>query len=370
MTKKPIYRIAGVPVYLHFSWFIAVGFFTWLLATSHFPKVLPLGLTEKHWLLGLITTLLIFASVFLHELGHTMYSKRKKVNVKSIKLHVFGGVAQIDGEMKSPKDEFFMAIAGPSTSFLLAAGFYVIGGTIADYLFKVNLIIGIFNLLPALPLDGGRILKAFLWHRNGNYVRATEIACKAGIWFSTINMAFGILFIFTKALSAGLWFLFLGGYLRLVAEAYYQNVKGTSSLSNVKVSDIMIPWKNVVTVNQETPVGEFLKKYFLIYGFSSFPVLSSDGKAIGMLSSFNIQNKTQGAGGLKHNDPVAMALEPCLEISYKSTAAVALEMILLNQTITHGGSLVVVDSKSPVGLITKTSLLRAAKLYNGGGIGV
>lgn len=359
--SKSIFKVKGIPVQLHFTWFIAVGFITWSLATSYYPKIMPSEVALAHWIVGSITALSIFVSVFLHELAHTFYAVKRGIKVSSIKLHIFGGIAKMENEPRTPKDEILLALAGPGASFLLGIIFYFFDGAVAEYLTKVNIAIGIFNLLPAYPLDGGRVIRALLWRRSGDYIKATEKSYRAGIWFSTAMMSMGLFFIFTKAFSAGIWFLFLGGFLRLVAESHYQGVRGASNLT-VKVEDIMMPWQNVRIVEDSTSLNDFIKKYFLLYGFHNYPVVTNGNKLIGILSYHDFKNKLT-SGEVNMDDTVASVMRPYRVISYSEQATSALREILLGCSEGNCDALISVKGETPVGFITKTSIMRAIS-YN------
>lgn len=171
-----IATIMGIPMRVHFSWFIIFGLITWSLSTHYFPKAAPDLPVAAYWIKGTLAALLLFASVAFHELSHSYISQRYHISISSITLFIFGGVAQLKGEPPHPKAEFRIAIAGPISSFLLSGIFFLIaintaGGPSAlfSYLARINLILGVFNLIPGFPMDGGRVLRAALWSRTKDF---------------------------------------------------------------------------------------------------------------------------------------------------------------------------------------------------------
>ncbi|MFN3532581.1 MAG: site-2 protease family protein [Candidatus Brocadia sp.] len=171
-----IATIMGIPIRVHFSWFIIFGLITWSLSTQYFPKAAPELPVAAYWIKGTLAALLLFASVAFHELSHSYISQKYHIPIASITLFIFGGVAKLKGEPPHPKAEFRIAIAGPISSFLLSALFFLFsiittGGPRAlfSYLMQINFILGAFNLIPGFPMDGGRILRAALWSRTKDF---------------------------------------------------------------------------------------------------------------------------------------------------------------------------------------------------------
>ncbi len=197
----PLGRILGIPLGLDYSWFLIFALVTWSLAGSYFPEQYPGWTTELYWTVGLATSLLFFGSVVLHELGHSAIALRNGIPVRSITLFIFGGVAQIGREPGSPGVEFRIAIAGPIMSFALAGLFGALGwfgasiaplAALGTYLAYINGSLGLFNLIPGFPLDGGRVFRAVLWKVTHSFRRATEIAGGAGHLFAWLFIAWGV----------------------------------------------------------------------------------------------------------------------------------------------------------------------------------
>lgn len=168
--------IMGIPIRVHFSWFIVFGLITWSLSTFYFPEAAPNLPAASYWVKGVLAALLLFASVGFHELAHSFVAKKYKISIESITLFIFGGVAQMKGEPPYPKAEFRIAIAGPLSSFFLSALFFFLsmtaaGGTKAlfSYLAQINFIIAVFNLIPGFPMDGGRVLRSAIWKKKRTF---------------------------------------------------------------------------------------------------------------------------------------------------------------------------------------------------------
>ncbi len=243
----PLGRILGIPIRLDYSWFLILGLLTWMLAGSYFPAEFGGWPPALYWLMGALTAVAFFASLLLHELGHSVVALRYKVPVRSITLFVFGGVAQIGGEPPSAKAEFAIAVAGPIVSLALGLACYalqpILGAVepllgLAQYLTYMNLAVALFNLIPGYPLDGGRVLRAILWAFMRDMRRATVIAANVG-------RAFGLAFILVGVWQVlggnfgGLWLAFIGWFLESAASAQILQTTFQDLLAGHKVSQAM-----------------------------------------------------------------------------------------------------------------------------------
>jgi Zn-dependent protease len=232
-TSFTVAHIWGIPIRIHLNWLITAVLVTWSLSAGYFPLEYPGWTTAMYWMIGSLTSFLFFASVLLHELGHARLSQMDGVPVQSITLFLFGGVAHIAHEPESPGSEFRIVAAGPATSLGLAALFFILARTgylsyelsaVAVYLTRINLILAIFNLIPGFPLDGGRLLRAFLWKVTQNYQRATRWATNAGMGIAGLFMLGGFVFMALGNWVGGLWVIFIGGYLGMVAHSAARSV--------------------------------------------------------------------------------------------------------------------------------------------------
>ena len=263
-------RILGIDIFVDSSWFLIFILFTWILAANYFPQEHPGWSSGLYWMIGLLTSLLIFASVLTHELAHSVVTLKQGEKVRRITLFILGGVAQITEEPKSPQREFIMALVGPISSFLLGFFFFILtfllkGWSVplaasASYLALINVVLAIFNLLPGFPMDGGRILRAILWQITGNLRKATSIASKTGQGFAFFLIFIGIFQILKGNLS-GLWIVFIGWFLHSAAVRGYQQVIVEAMLKGVTAEDLMT--RNYETVSSNLSVQELVDEHIL-----------------------------------------------------------------------------------------------------------
>lgn len=350
-----IFRLVGIPVRLHFSWFFAFGLITWSLSTSLMPSVMPAG-GGGVLPMSIAATFLIFASVVLHEFGHAMAARRNGVKVGSVDLFFFGGIAKIKSELPSPWSEFWFALAGPIVSLAFAAGLYMFNNPVAHYIAQVNLFIFCFNLIPVFPLDGGRMLRAVLWQTKGDYIWATEIACKIAFYFSTAFITLGIGLVVLSVIGTGIWLLLIGGFIRLATHGYYQQVSGLTDI-HLKVGDLMVPKDQVVSIPVTETIQVFMDKYFLVHGFHSFPVTDNNKEVIGLLTYWYVRKKLLGKE-ISEETPIRevfLAIDKVPSVPSSVLIALAMEKIF-----TSGfNTLFVSGPKGFAGIITRSAIGRA-----------
>ncbi|MGH7393284.1 MAG: site-2 protease family protein [Candidatus Rokuibacteriota bacterium] len=285
-----LFRVAGIPVRIHVSWLVIFGLIAWSLSVGYFPQVLP-GLTVRmHWVTGFVAALLLFVSVFLHELSHSVVARGHGLRVSGITLHVFGGVSQLEEEPGSPGVEFKMAIVGPLTSFVIAAvaalaaraaaGEHVVAAAVLGYLALVNTLVGAFNLVPGFPLDGGRVLRAALWRLRGDLQWATRVAASAGGTVAFLLMALGVFRGLAGDFLGGLWFVLIGLFLRQASQASYQQLLLRRTLEPLAVRDVMTA--HVVHVAPDLTVARAVDDVFWRHHVSSFPVVAG-GQVLGIV---------------------------------------------------------------------------------------
>ncbi|MBN1438971.1 MAG: site-2 protease family protein [Anaerolineales bacterium] len=241
-------RIFGIPIRIHWTWFFIFGLVTLSLAQGYFPSEYPDLPSGAYWLLGALTSLLFFGSVLLHELGHSLVAVRNRIPVRDITLFIFGGMAQIEREPKSPGAEFRIAVAGPLTSLGLAALFgllWQLDRTIpylaapSIWLMRINLALGIFNLIPGFPLDGGRVLRAVIWKVSGNFHRATQAASSSGQLIAFGFIGVGFLTMLTGGFFDGLWLAAIGWFLQNAAATVGAQANLRELLRGVTVGQVM-----------------------------------------------------------------------------------------------------------------------------------
>lgn len=288
-------RVLGIPVGLDPSWFLIFTLLTWSLATSYYPAEFKNWPTAQYWIIGAITALALFISVLLHELGHSIVAMRYKIPVRSITLYIFGGVSQISAEPRSASSAFWITIAGPAVSFALAALFGLLTPVFAavapllaltKYLAYINGALGLFNLIPGFPLDGGGVLRAIIWGITHNMPRATLIAANVGRFIAYLFIVVGVWQVFSGNFINGLWIAFIGWFLENAAVAQVQQQKIQSLLAGHKVSEAMR--RNYTAVRPDTSLEEIVHDHILGSARRSLVVEEND-KVVGLLTVHHIK---------------------------------------------------------------------------------
>ncbi|MGE5308109.1 MAG: site-2 protease family protein [Deltaproteobacteria bacterium] len=362
-NKIRLFKLFGFEVSIDASWLIIAFLITWSLAAGVFPFFYPRLSTAAYWWMGIAGTVGLFMSIVVHEMMHSLVARRYGLPMKGITLFIFGGVAEMSEEPSSAKAEFSMAVAGPLTS--IVAGFVcwliVLGGQrlswslpvlgVVAYLSWINVILAIFNLVPAFPLDGGRVFRAALWSFTGSYRRASRIAAAFGSGFGLVLSLLGVLFIFTGALISGIWWILIGMFLRSAAQMSYQRVVINSVLRGVPVKRFMQP--RPVTAPAALPVDRLVDDYFYRYHFSMFPVVQDGGRLVGCV-------RTQDLKGIARQEwnhhTVNEITHDCSRENSINPDADAVEA--LNRMNTTGSTKLLVTRKEElVGIVTLRDLL-------------
>ncbi len=283
--------IRGIPVGLHSSWFVIFALVTWSLASGYFPPKYPDLPPAAYWLLGALTSLLFFLSVFLHEMGHSYVAQKAGIPVRAITLFIFGGVAQIEREPDRPGTEFRIAVAGPVTSlmlFVLFTGLYALDRHVSPYLAapsewlaRINFGLAAYNLIPGYPLDGGRDLRAIIWARPGDFRRATRAAAFGGQLVAFGFIGLGLLRMLGGAFLDGLWLVFIGWFLQNAAAASYAQVTMQNSLGGVRVGQVMS--RDCTQLPAYLPLHRVVEDRVLSGGQRCFFVVEQD-RLLGMLT--------------------------------------------------------------------------------------
>ncbi len=361
-----LFKVAGIRINIDYSWFIIFGLVLFALSAGYLPRAFPGQQTQTYWVAGLIATLLFFASVMLHELAHSLVAIRQGIDIPEITLFIFGGVSRLSQEPTDPKTEFKIAVVGPLTSFALAAAFgalqVVLKGfepslivVVIEYLAWINLALGIFNLVPGFPLDGGRLLRAFLWWKTGSLTRATKVAADFGKGFAVAIMILGGLQIFAGALVNGLWFIFIGMFLRGMSVQGYEELVIRKSLEGVQVEEIMV--RDVVTVPPDLTISQLIHDYFLHYAFRGFPVVDH-GRVLGVVSVAAVRQLPREVYDNRQVTDIMTPLQEDLLIDARASLADA----LVKMARSEQERLLVFTGEKLAGLVTKTGLLRFVQI--------
>ncbi len=240
-------RVRGIDIRVHWSWLAIFALLTWTLSYELFRDAFPRWPVAGQWAAGVVTAILFFLSVLMHELSHALVAQRHGMRVPSITLFVFGGVSNLAGEMRSAGQEFRVAIAGPLMSWVLAllfaAAWFALRGVevslILGYLAVINAALGLFNLLPGFPLDGGRVLRSILWARSGDLLRATRTATRTGSAIAYAMILFGMISIAAFGIFSGLWYILIGIFIRSAARGSYAAMRIEHALRGARASDAM-----------------------------------------------------------------------------------------------------------------------------------
>ncbi len=295
-----LFRIAGIEVGIHYTWVFIFILVSWSLAQGFFPQQYPGWDTASYWITGVLAALVLFLSVLLHELAHSLVARARGMPVSSITLFIFGGVSNLEEEPEKPRAEFAMAIVGPLTSLLLAGAFWGLTQLVENresplaamlsYLALINFILGVFNLLPGFPLDGGRVLRSILWGSTGSLSRATNIAATVGRYFGWGLIALGLFQALAGNFLGGLWIAFIGWFLSSSADASRKEVTLREHLSGIKVKDLMDPHQE--TISPDTTVEEVVWGIFRKHRGRAVPVCR-DGKLAGIVTITDVRELPQ-----------------------------------------------------------------------------
>lgn len=369
-------RIYGIPIRIHISWLVIFWFVTWSLATGYLPETLP-GLSAlRYWAMGAMAALLLFASVLLHELGHSYVALKYRIPIGQITLFIFGGVAQMRKEPPSPRAEFLIAIAGPIVSLVIAGiclGLVALAeasstaqafrGPIAlgAVLGAVNTNLGLFNLLPGFPLDGGRVLRAGLWAWTKDFYRATSHAAMVGLLFGAGFSLIGALLVvgaLTGAVSGQLasgggWIILLGVFLFAAARGSRRQAAMRASMAALPVRDLMV--QTVVSVSPDLTLEEAVNRYFLPYGHSGFPVIQ-DSRFLGLVTVTDVQAVPISRWASSRIEEIMRPVDEQLTIGPDVSTMQAVDRMIQQEV----ERLIVVDNGLVVGLITRAAIAHFA----------
>jgi len=297
---KPIklFKIFGFAIRIDPSWGIVAGLVTWQFATLALPAWAPGLSAATYWLVGVVAALGYFLSVVLHELSHSLVARRYGLEMRGITLFIFGGVAEMPGEPPTAQAELLVAAAGPAASFGIAlacgvgyaaataAGLPAPVGAVCGLLGGLNAMLALFNLVPAFPLDGGRMLRAVLWGWSGNLRRATRIASTIGAGFGLLLVGLGLISTVRGSWS-GLWLVLVGFFVRNAAQASYQQLLLRRTLEGEPVSRFM--QTDPVTVPRAISVLDLVQGYIYRYHFKMFPVVDDGGRLLGCVTTRQVR---------------------------------------------------------------------------------
>jgi Zn-dependent protease/predicted transcriptional regulator len=371
-----IFTIKKIPIKLHFTLIIVFFLISWTLATGFMPHYYPNLTTSQYWIMGIIGAIVLFVSILLHELSHSLLSIRYGIHVNQIILFIFGGISDIKDETKEFKKEFKIALVGPLTSYALSGLFWIlfilvsflndnqqnIGNSLSSvegillYSSMVNLIIGSFNLIPAFPLDGGRMLRAALTKWKNDFDLATGIASKIGIAISFGIIGLGFIAIVKGSFLSGFWLIIIGWFINSGAQTYLDQNELSTRVKGIKLREIMNI--NFIAVNPDLKLSELIRDYFNVYWKSAFPVINDDKRLVGMITTDAISKKNRIENEDKKVSEMMIPVSELIVMSPDKEVNDALKQLFRKRM-----SRVFIEDKQSqlVGLVSKSDILHLAQ---------
>jgi Zn-dependent protease/CBS domain-containing protein len=355
-------RLAGVPIGVHPLWLVIVALITLALGRDYFPSEDPALGNTAAYLLGLASAMTLFLGILLHELGHAVVARRHGLEVEEIDLWLLGGVARMTGEPDAPRDELRFALAGPAVTAVVLAAFGALrlaaGDALADWLrafvdyqLYVNAAILVFNLLPAFPLDGGRVARSLLWRQMGSRERATELAARVGRAFGFGLVVLGIVSFATGGVG-GLWLSLVGGFLIVAAGAEAQGAVVERSFAGRSVESLMTTMP--ATLRGDLTVEEAVVVGFARHLYSAFPVVDADDRVLGVIVIDDVRAiPPLQRGQLTVAD--AARRDPVLLVAPDTPATALLALPAFLRT---GRAVVVDEERRPLGIVSVTDIQR------------
>jgi Zn-dependent protease/CBS domain-containing protein len=362
-------KIKGILIEVNASWFVIFALVTYTLASGYFPVYYPDFDPTTRWVSSSAIALLFFVSVLLHELSHSLVSLKLGMPVKSITLFIFGGIAQIEQEPDEPMKELKMAIAGPGMSIFLFGLFFLLSIIFKNfgapeaavvslgYLSTINLSLAIFNLVPAFPLDGGRVLRAIIWRFTGNLQKSTKITSAMGSIFGYFLITFGVLLLLNNYIINGIWLVFIGWFINQMSKDSYQSMLLSDIFDKINIREFMTG--KVVTVDRSMSVQELVDNYFYKYKFAIFPV-SQDGRIIGIVSAASVKQLETGTRSQATVGSITTPLSDKLIISPDDIVSTAMTRLRSNGI----GRVLVMDQDNLLGIVSNTDILNYLWIRN------
>jgi Zn-dependent protease/predicted transcriptional regulator len=359
-----IARIAGIPVGISPWWLVIVALMTWTLGASYYPSVVHGIAPVTSYALGLGSALLLFASILAHEFGHALVARARGIEIEEIDLWLLGGVSRMSGQPQTPEDELKFALAGPAVTAVIALVFGALAlalpksapallRAVVDYEAEVNVLILVFNLLPAFPLDGGRVARALLWRRSGDMRRATATAAGLGRAFGYFLVAAGFL-LTLSGYPTGLWFVVIGAFLIMASSAERAQEELLDSFAGTCAADLMS--EPAISIPSGVSLQE-AGQYFGRYRYTAFPVIDAQGRAIGLVGIDRLERTPAAARSRTVVDDV-VEHDPRLIVRADEEVVHLLEQPAFQRI---GRAVVVDDTGRPVGLLSITDIQRAIR---------
>jgi Zn-dependent protease/predicted transcriptional regulator len=356
-------KIMGIPIRIHYSlWFVFI-LIAWSLAVGYMPHEYPGLGSVTYWAIGIASAIILFASILIHELSHSYIAKKNGLPIARITLFFFGGVSEITEEPQDPDLEVRMAAAGPLMSFLIAgmlgALWYLCESIRAPipivatlgYAALINALLGAFNLVPAFPMDGGRVFRGSIWKHSNNLVAATKTATRVSEGLSLLMMFGGFAVIILGDFIDGIWFIVLGWFIKSGAETSLRQTLVGESLAGVTVADIMT--RDVLTVPPTITVQQLVSDYFLVHHHEGYPVVK-DGEVLGLVTLQSVRAVPKEKRDLETVQQAMAPSERTLAVKPTASALDAMQKMASNKA----GQVLVVDQRRLLGVVTREDVIR------------
>ncbi|RPJ64560.1 MAG: CBS domain-containing protein [Alphaproteobacteria bacterium] len=360
-------KVFGIKIKIHFTWFLIFALIAWTLAVFYLPSQFPGLSVTIYWIIGTISALLLFVSVLVHELAHSYVAIKKGLPVSSITLYLFGGISEIETEPSDAKTEAIVSVVGPLTSFAIAgisaaAWFVVVAvglGTAFEaplfYIAVINILLGAFNLLPAFPLDGGRLLRAAIWQWKKDLVPATKTATKISKIFAYSIIGFGFFSILFINFISGLWLVFIGWFLRNGADQSLKQTIIMQAISDLDVGQIMT--KTVITVPPEKTISEAENEFFNIQKHGGFPVVK-DNQIVGIITRDDLKSIQDYDKQKRRVEDIMTPRSKLIFLRPNESVADAFMKFSKNNI----GRMPVLEEETVVGIVTRSDVIRAVQV--------
>ncbi len=358
-----LFRVAGIDVRLHLSWLVIFALITWSLAVDYYPTAVPRIPPAEAWVLGAVSSILLFAAVLVHELAHSLVARARGLEAHSITLFLFGGVSTLQTTAPRASTEFLVGIVGPLASFVLAALAFLVASVVGEprlealfgYLALINALLGGFNLIPGFPLDGGRVLRAIIWDLTGDARRALELAVGGGQLVGYLFMFLGFVQVLEGSLLGGIWIAAIGWFLQMAGSAELRSIRLESGLRGVRVRAVLRP--DTSAIGPGASVEDLIEGYLLPGNRRALPVMVGD-RIVGMVSLSDIQHVPPEARATTSVGSVMGARNGVVSVGPDTPLSEALSAMLSGDF----EQVPVLEDGRLVGMLTRADVVRQLQL--------
>jgi Zn-dependent protease/CBS domain-containing protein len=362
-----LFKLLGFQVRIDLSWIIIAALIVWSLSTGLFPFYYKGLSTQTYWIMGIIGAIGLFLSIIVHEFSHSLVARKYGMPMKGITLFIFGGMAEMADEPTSAKAEFMMATVGPISSIAIAAVFYLISSAVRSavpeavngvirYIAFINALLAAFNIIPAFPLDGGRVLRSILWGIKGNLRQATQISSWVGSGFGILLIILGVLSFFSGNIVSGIWWFLIGMFLYSAAKMSYQQLITRKALEGESVRRFMKT--DPITVSPEISVDRLVEDYVYVFHHKMYPVVVDTHKLMGCVTTKQIKEIPKEEWSRRRVGDISTTCSTDNTISPDADAVQALSQ--MNRT--GSSRLMVTERDRLVGVVSLKDMLRFLSL--------